>query len=869
MRKTLLFLLVLCTKVAFGQLHDDFSDGNLTENPTWKGQVSQFSITADKKLKSSLSAVAQTVSIFSSNNLALNVKWEFSVQLSFDPSTTNLTRIYLVADKEDLSGNLNGYFIQIGESGGTDSYDLYKQSGNLISKIIDGPPKNRVNINYLSTKMRITRDDFGKWELFSALANSADYELEGSVVDKTYTSTNYFGVYAKYTATRSDGFIFDDFNIEELVPDLTPPHLISIKIVGERELEATFSEPLTLNSALLTSNYIIGPQIGSPTSVVATNASNIFRLGFAEAFETGNYSLKVNGITDLRGNVTTQNNEVSTFYIKPYLALKGDVVINEIFADPSPVVGLPQAEFVEIWNTTQHYIILTGWKYGDLTSTVTFLADTLKPNAHLILTAMADINRFEVFGRTIGFSTWPSLNNDGDKLSLVNAQNVLIDEVAYTEHWYKDAVKSQGGYSIELIDPKNKCAGTQNWQASKDGSGGTPGRENSVYREQLSVVAPKMLAATVIDEKTISVDFDKTIDSLSGSLMANYSLNNGIGLPISAIPQSPYFSTVVIKWDTPIDKGKEHTLSVYQVADCAGNLIDQKSNTTKVFIAKEILANDVLISEILVNPISGGVDFVEVYNNTIDFKDLATLKLATIDGSGNAFNAKIISGKPILIPAKSYWVLTTDIEDVKQHYEVKNPNNFTKMSAMPTYANEKGTVVLLGDQGVIDRFDYREDMHFSMLQIVKGVSLERVSFEKTANEKGNFKSASQSNGFATPTYKNSQQETSAISNKVWFSNKVFSPDEDGFDDVLQINFEFINQDYLANVIVLNERGVVVKRLVKNSNVPKNGTFIWDGRNEKGNLNKIGIYVVKFEVFALNGKADTFERVCVLASKLNP
>lgn len=53
------------------------------------------------------------------------MKWEFTVQINFDPSATNRARIYLISDQENLNGSLNGYSLQIGESGTTDSYDLY------------------------------------------------------------------------------------------------------------------------------------------------------------------------------------------------------------------------------------------------------------------------------------------------------------------------------------------------------------------------------------------------------------------------------------------------------------------------------------------------------------------------------------------------------------------------------------------------------------------------------------------------------------------------------------------------------------------------------------------------------------------------
>ena len=866
MRKTLLFLLLLSVKLTFGQFRDNFNDGNLTDNPIWSGQASLFSINADKQLKSSLSAVAQTISLATPSVLALNVKWEFSIQLNFDPSTTNFTRIYLIADQEDLKGSLNGYFIQIGESGSTDSYDLYKQTGNSTSKIIDGLPKNRVNINFLSTKLRVTRDDLGKWDLYVSLDDGANYMSEGSVTDKAFTSTSWFGVYCRYTATRSDGFVFDDFNVEESVVDITPPHLVRIKVIDDFSIEATFSEALAINSALIVNNYTLKERNENPISITLTALPNVVILNFARPFNSGTYSLLVNGVKDLKGN-TANNVEASIFYIQPYTAEKGDLVINEIFADSSPSIGLPVTEFIELWNTTDNYILLKDWKYKDLTSTHTFLTDTLKPNEHVILCAAADVNLFKIFGKTIGLSVWPTLNNDKDKLSLMNAEQTVIDEVFYTDNWYKDAEKKNGGYSLELIDPKNKCLGIQNWQASNHSNGGTPGTQNSVYRAQINSTAPKILMASVLDETTIRIDFSKAIDSLSGALIDNYSLNNGIGKPLTATPLAPDFTTVLLKLSTALIKGMEHTLIVNNIIDCAENLIDGFTSKVQLFIAKDIGKSDILISEVLVNPKSGGVDFIEIYNATGHVLDLSTLNLANIDVTGNFASIKMISATTTYIPSKAFWILAADIEIIKAHYDVKNVAHFTKMLSLPSYNNDKGSVILLSTQGVIDRFDYHEKMHFPLLRIVKGVSLERVSFQKPTNEKDNFKSAAQSSGFATPTYRNSQEESSAITNGVWLDNNVFSPDGDGIEDILQVNHQFVDQDYLANVTIYNDRGLSVKKVFKNSSIPRTGYFVWDGLNDNGSLNKVGIYIIKFEIFTLNGKVKSFKEVCVLANKL--
>ena len=868
MRKTLLLFMLLSVKLTFGQVSDDFSDGNFTSNPTWSGDNSKFFINSSKQLQSSLNSISQSVSLATANYMATNVKWEFTIQMNFDPSATNKMRIYLISDQENLNGSLNGYFVQIGESGATDSYDLYRQTGTTVTKVIDGPPKTRANANLVAARLRVTRNDVGKWELFTDITGGTNFTSEGAVTDLTHKNTNWFGVRCDYTATRSNGFIFDDFSVSELTPDLTPPTLISANILDEFNIEAIFSEELSVNSGMFPGNYLL-TNLGKPLSVITTSLPNVFRLTFKTALTSGAYSLTVNNVKDLKGNEINANNIVNFFYVKPYLAKMGDVVINEIFADPTPQLGLPLAEFIELWNTTDEYILLKGWKYADLTTTYTFTSDTLKPKQHLILTANADVNSLITFGKTIGLSSWPTLNNDKDVLKFFNQNGDLIDQVDYTLDWYKDVVKAQGGYSLELIDPKNKCKGIQNWMASNAIIGGTPGQQNSVYQLQHNGEAPKLLTSNIINDLNIKLNFSKSLDSLSAADLVNYMINNGIGNPISALPIGPLFTSVDLKFSIPIAKGVENLLMVNNLTDCAGNVINPQANSTKLFLAEKIKQGDILISEVLFNPKNEGVDFIEVYNNSNHILDLKELSLANVNSSSDLANIKSVSNISRFMPVKSYWVLTTNAEVIKQQYHIENPNQFIQMSSLPAYNVDKGTVVLLTDQITVDRFDYNDGMHLALLRNVKGVSLERVSFSKTANDYGNFKSTAQSVGFATPTYRNSQEEDSSIvKNKVSLANKVFSPDGDGYEELLQIDYSFVNHGNIANVNIYTDKGILVRKLQRNASIATKGNFVWDGLNDAGQKSNVGIYIIKFDAYALNGKTESFKQTCVLATKLN-
>ncbi|MDN3586861.1 lamin tail domain-containing protein [Pedobacter aquatilis] len=431
----------------------------------------------------------------------------------------------------------------------------------------------------------------------------------------------------------------------------------------------------------------------------------------------------------------------------------------------------------------------------------------------------------------------------------------------------KDDTKRNGGFSLELVDPKSVCKGIQNWVASNDVSGGTPGKQNSVYKTQISIEIPKLLAANIIDSVTVQIEFSKSVDSLSASIFSNYVINNGVGSPKSVVVQSPNFNIVNIQFSAPFTRGIENTLTTQNITDCAGNLISSAANTAKLFLAKKIEKNDILISEVLFNPKANGVDFVEIYNNTNQALDLKDLQIANVDSKGAISSIKLITSKSLLLNPSTYWMLSINPSNVKANYGVLNPDNFVQLASMPAYNNDKGSVILLSGNLPIDRLNYDAKIYHPLIQDEDGISIERVSFSVDANEPGNFKSAAATVGFATPTYKNSVT-SSGNENFVALKNKTFSPDGDGFEDALTLEYQFAENSSLATINIYSDKGILVKKLLKNQTIGTSGLINWDGMDDNGSLAKIGIYVVVFEVFDLRGNTKRFKNACVLAGKLN-
>lgn len=159
-------------------------------------------------------------------------------------------------------------------------------------------------------------------------------------------------------------------------------------------------------------------------------------------------------------------------------------------------------------------------------------------------------------------------------------------------------------------------------------------------------------------------------------------------------------------------------------------------------------------------------------------------------------------------------------------------------------------------------------MHFGLLNITKGVSLERIDFNRPTQDRTNWHSASEASGFGTPAYKNSQyHDAGETDNAVEIAPEVFSPDEDGINDVTNINYHFDTPDFTANVTIYDSKGRIVKLLVRNELLGVKGTISWDGTDDNREKARIGIYIIYFEVFDLSGNVKHYKKTCVVASKL--
>ncbi len=546
-----------------------------------------------------------------------------------------------------------------------------------------------------------------------------------------------------------------------------------------------------------------------------------------------------------------------------------DLVITEIMADPSPAVGLPNAEYIEIKNVSSTAFNLNGWKLSDATSTGTINTNfTIQPDSIVILCSTGNAAIFSVFGRTIGVTSFPSLDNDGDLLSLKSPQGKIIHAVSYSIDWYQNDVKKDGGWSLEMIDLKNPCSGRNNWKVSIDAKGGTPGKKNSVDGINDDLAPPQLVRTYSVDSVTIIALFDEPLDSISASIVSNYSFDKNINLN-SAFPQTPLFNTVILKLSTPLQKQTTYTLTVKNISDCKGNLIGVY-NKAKAALAEEALSNDIVINEILFNPRPNAYDYVEVYNRSNKIIDANKLYIANRSSSSALSSIKKLCETPFYIFPDDYMVVTEDASSLRHEYMARNPQNILVIPALPSYPDDKGTVVITNSQGnVVDEVSYSEKWHFGLISNDEGISLERIDPNDSSQKQSNWHSAASTAGYGTPTYKNSQyKQINTLSATIDINPKIFSPDNDGHDDIVTISYQVTEPGYVANITIFDANGRLVRYFVKNALLGLKGSWHWDGLNESAQRLPSGTYIIYTEIFNLQGKKKQFKNTVVLARKLN-
>ncbi|MDZ7721176.1 MAG: lamin tail domain-containing protein [Balneolaceae bacterium] len=719
-----------------------------------------------------------------------------------------------------------------------------------------------------------------------ALADSLQYEPSewgGNGVALERLSPNVSSTFQENWAESPNELLGTPGLPNEVELDSSPPEIVRAVQYQDQGFVLTFNERLNSNQATDDENYSITPNL--PISMIALDQNEVILFAGEELVNDQIYEITVSGISDIFGN-EIESVTVSIRYLEFGDVAPGQVVINEIMYEPSDGSG---AEFIEIFNRTDANYDLTGWLLGDSTDETEIPRGVLiRENETLVFTDSqsfaSESNKF------VFISNFQSLNNSGDAVILKNTAGIVIDSLFYQADWGID----EPGISLERKDPAGLSTDPGNWASNTSERGSTPGQENSVF--EIDEMAPEIIFANFIHPDSIEVEFNEYVEitSSEGDQMvkgggfkkqsqtnAQFLLN---GTPSDLLFYDEDSGDRVILDGSVVSQGEEITVSVENLGDYKGNI----ANRLEQSIAQPISEGDIIFNEIMFDPISDERDglpdqsqYIEIYNRRPYAISLEGFVLHDEpDEDGDISIIEPIRSNRQWLPANGYALIYPEPDDVP--FSNSRAAEFFDLSGeMDQFAiqidrttlslTNTGRQIYLADSTlqIIDMVDYVPEWHNPNIVDTKGIALERINPNFETNDEANWGSNSTplggSPGSENSIYQGSEQTISG--NDIAFSPNPFSPDDDGFEDNLLINYSFDEPDYLIKVRIYDRYGRLVRKLAEAKRAGFEGSLVWDGKTDDGLRNRVGIYIVLLEAYnSANGKNLSFKETVVIARK---
>jgi hypothetical protein len=245
------------------------------------------------------------------------------------------------------------------------------------------------------------------------------------------------------------------------------------------------------------------------------------------------------------------------------------------------------------------------------------------------------------------------------------------------------------------------------------------------------------------------------------------------------------------------------------------------------------------------DPEEGYPEYIEISLPGNRFYDLRELAIHVVDEGEAPDNPLPLSDHSRLMIPGSYLVVTAGIEHLREVYHLPRSGQWVELEGLKTLNNKGGTLFLTDRAGnVVDRMDYGDRMHAEILTDTRGISLERISYERGGSDPDNWHSAAAIEGYATPGRINSQAISEAETEQLFqVRPMVFSPDNDGFDDLLEIHVSTGEPGWILSLWITDLQGNLLRTLANNHLTGAWNLYTWDGAYETGALVPPGFCVV--------------------------
>ena len=651
------------------------------------------------------------------------------------------------------------------------------------------------------------------------------------------------------------------------------PLWIDLSLELPNKLILSFSKKMNVENA----SFVLSPSEKTPVSSSISDDKTVVELIFSDSFEENiYYTLTVNNLTDLDGNSLEQTQRRIGI---PTAAEMGDLVWNEVMFDVA-TNGLSGVEYVEIANRSNKLLDLSGLLFtsvksdGSLNTAVEIPAKTIV-EPHGCAAFCADKNLLvDYFGLgddvpVFEVSRWNTLNNTSATLLLLDTDKTTVfDELTYNASWHNPTLESKKGVSLERINPDLVTQLSYSWySATTEVNYGTPGTQNSQYRE-MSEILPLWTDLSIELPNKLILSFSKKMNLTNAKFVL---LPDEISPVSSTLLSNGHVIELAFAENFTFAENVYYTLTVDGLADLFGNPLEQPFQ--RIGIPKAIEEGDLVWNEVMFDAPSGSVEYVEIVNRSENLLDLAGLLFSTVKSDGSYNTLVTIPAKTFVEP-HGYAAFCNHTDSLRNYFGLGSEANIIRTEKWTSLNNSSATLVLLGsdETTIYDELTYSAKWHHPLVKNPRGVALERINPDLPTQDPNSWHSAASAVKYGTPGYHNSQYMENATSSDVqdkvvWLDSEIFSPDNDGVDDVCFIRYNMGESGYTANIIIFNAVGERVYQLASNALLGNEGFFTWDGKTDKGTNVNVGIYVLYFQaVNATNGNRKEIKLPVVISAR---
>jgi regulation of enolase protein 1 (concanavalin A-like superfamily) len=321
---------------------------------------------------------------------------------------------------------------------------------------------------------------------------------------------------------------------------------------------------------------------------------------------------------------------------------KTPIAISEIMYKPAPRTDTNNLEFIEIYNSNPWFHDISGYRLSGTTLNYTFPAGTVLPGGAFLVIAASPQNIQSVYGITNVIGPYTGSLKKAETLQLFDEVGAVLLTVPYSNVYPWPVATDGTGHSLVLARPTYGEEDPRAWDIS-DSVGGSPG--------QIDGFRPSPLRNVVINEflaHTDPPDYDyielynhanQPVD-ISGCILTDDAATNKFVIPAGTIiPARGFISysetnmnfrlsaageTIYFKnpdqsryLDAVQFGGQENGVATGRWPDGANEFYRLSSKTPGGANAP-ILKSDIVINELMYDPISGNDDdqYIELYNRS-------------------------------------------------------------------------------------------------------------------------------------------------------------------------------------------------------------------------------------------------------------